>query len=1555
MAIHCFKFGFDGPESRVYLGPHGELPHHGEGSVEDAMRTEAGRTKLEAQEKVHESKLLPESVRHLNELITKATNSQAEVILDNLDAAIKELDAIEGLRDALDADGYAIALKQFDAAYSDFAINPTEIRELAQVRAEATQRIALMEAHKVTDVEKLKAFAWLFLRDSDGKQLSWSKKLEPGETLKIDFKDPVTGIVNIFARDKLTLGMVLEAVGLDHLTVGNRINGRPETVAYLWPDHKTYNKPIGYTGKKSYVEILQDYTLTTPKAGVEPIAPEVPTEEKPALVAGTTPREGYTPGFVDGRDIMSEEDYARAQAEEAAMGPRTLMHHRPTEVYVGPGAGPDTDLTLTAAVTAATPEISLDSLKSQGVELPRHFRGEDSYEQIAKIKYLKNGQAVYDAIRMMAAVHRMVAGPIDNRTMWETLRGGLLSKGGRWEIAFNEMAKAVYGKNENKIDDSLPYIKEFKAAAKALLENLDKTEETGTGPRSYQELREGTEYTGEQAAMARVTDQMFDRNSYGPPIALKPFQAIVYAMSAKDRPTINEDSWMTPSAGSNLAYSYKRYGETEVISHSRAFDKLMETKNVEAYVKKLNLYMLMGSIHINSQAKNLNFPRENTVEAPPITPDQVKQKEPPFTLTDDQIAAARHGAMIFAAAELGVYQKVEAERKTGDDPLVDSVAQMAAKEGLTDTETEALSRAAQQKLYGVVGAYAATHDIENLDEWASYSAGLSAGVQADLGHGFKLEFLASTNTIDPVIRTSAGVIYNLNFGKEGRWHMDLYAKVKAGLAGPVAIAGFGVGYELGLDRVWSADAGISVSSDVTAAASIGAERNIGRVLQKQIDEFREKHKEEVDALETEVYAAIDALDVMPVQKKQLKEAYDGYLNQQIAFGVTRDFTVWYKQVKFVGAGIVGAVGLKEGGFAVGPYITLGVGFQAVTLYVPPLETPEQVAYSIEMGLPVEVKNYKVPGPDWVKVEVTDQVLWSGEASTREAAVAEAEAARTRALDTMSAGVSGDAILTPGDLFTNIEFKDLNGTVQLFVDSRAGIETVQDGPQNISVNLDSDNDLLIRILEIPAAQGGDPIVIVGLTNNPAASMDDIVANSGNYLTWNQTPDGKKSDSTLVDNTKSSGEDGILPSFMVAEAKVDSGEIELGDLSIEGAERNVRSVRYEDIRRRDEVEVASERFSEAEKTMAETVAGELIAAGFGYKKLILSDQKDKIHAKIVELYATKGVTAEEDKVKLAHQYAMEMDRPQYKDIPLEWNNRAFGEVAGEFSTLATAYWEAHEAEMKEGGMRDAFPEGSEFLVTINEKGEVIMLGGYYNNELYGDVLAPVKWDAANPEATLNSMEVPVTAENKAAVIGIADAIAKLDWEEKPLEGTADFNTARKTMVGDKLLTTKCSNDLYGPEDGAKLREMANTNNPALYPELAKEFAEDTAELLANKQATIRGNPVAIDWEIYSGLDDNCFNLTFARNVKLVYERPAKKEVKAASTREKVEQGMAPEMTVKYTKLRLAPGLIPITPDVEVPTSEGESDQTQGEEDDRPGAHIGEIVPELGGEGRDDAEHF
>ncbi|MFA5788654.1 MAG: hypothetical protein WC924_02160 [Candidatus Gracilibacteria bacterium] len=1513
MVIPCFKFGFEDPFAstrRVYL------------QDPESVDTKLENAKLDAEKKIDASKLVPESAEHLNKLLTKTTYSQAEVVIDNLDAAIKQLKAIDGLRDMLGKEGTVIAMVQFDAAYGDFALTPDEIKELAQTRQDATTRLDLIEAHKVRDINKLKAYALLFLRDSSGKPLSMlDASLADGETLTVNFKDPVTGRVNEFAKNTVTLGMVLEAVKRDRLTVSNRIYGRPPVTAYLWSDHKTYDQPVGSTDKKKYVEILDNYKLTTPEAEVAPAAPKE-DELKELLRSDAEPQESYNPDFIDARGYMSDEDYAKAKAkDEAALARGETAYREATTMYIGKPAG-DSNINLQALIATSTPEPSLDSLRGYSVEVPKHFRGEDSYEQIEKIKYLKNGQAVYDAIRMMAAIYREVRGPIDNRNMWKELRGGIFSRGGHWKIAFNEMAKTVYGKNENKLDDFLPYIKEFKTAAQTLLTTLDKTKEVaGANGDAYKNQREAVVYTGEKIDMARLTGEVFDRDSYGPPVSLNVFQSIRYGLSKKDRPTVNSDIWTSKVATSRSARGYKVYGEQEVISHARAFDKMMAVGSRQEYLDLLNNYLDMGRSLL--VGKNISAPERVIIDHP---------INPAFKLSEDQIMAIRYGAMYFAAAELGVYQKVDAAKKDAEakdaaGEIAGNLAEQAAAGGQLNSEQKAkLEAELSQKIYGVLSAYASVQPGEK----EQYLAGLEGGLgitllDASIPGRLSLQWtvradekLNSPLPI-PILTTGPGLIYNVDFGKNKRWHADAYAKALGGFdkEGNLAI-GPTIGVDASYDLTESgtlavgtgASLGLREDGDI-AGTHLSLDRNLSRVLQKKVVEFREEHSAELNVLQFNSLMAINELNVDEVQKNMLWAQYEKYMDHRIAYDETKDFTKWYKQVKLISVGLTAAVGLKEGGFAVGPYITIGIGFRAQTLYVPPLETPDQVVRSMETGLPTGIEGYKVPEADWIKAEVSDQILWDGNAASKDAAYARAETESARALDAMSKGVADDVEMTADGKFTNIEFKNLNGKVRLYTDGRAGIETIQDGPQDLALNLDSNDQLLIRILEIPAAQGGDNAVVIGITNNPSASLDDIVTNSSNYLAWNQTPDGEKSNSVLASNPEAVDVTSVMMTRGEAEKRLAESTMALGDLTKEGAKQNVHKFQYEDLRRRSAREDASERFTEAEKDLAELIANELIKADYNYRKLVLSSNKEEIHKKIVELYKERSTPAEGNLVKLVHQYAMEIDRPRHRDIPLEWNERAFAKIAGEDSTLAAKYFKMHAAELKEGGMQSAFPEGSEFLVTIMENGDVIMLGGYYNKAVYGEILAPVKWDPKNPKSTLEAMGM--VGEDTKAVEGIAAAIADLNWEEKPLVGTADFNTARETMTGDKLLTTRCSNDLYGAADGAKLRRMADENNPKLFPALAKEYAEDVAKLLLNKQATIRGNPVAIDWEVYSGLNDKCFNLTFARNVKLVYEIPGKKDVQSASTREKVETGMTPEMSVKYNTLRIAPSVIPIMPGV------------------------------------------
>lgn len=1505
MAIHCFKIGQIDPfksSHRVNLferpqadGNYGVMP------METLTKTAVER----AQEKVNATSPLisVESIKKLNGIIEKASDSEAAVILDNLDHAINQAKAIEGLADILNAEEIALAWEQLGERYADLQLTPDEIRQLEQLRNhQVDQKIHLMEAHQVKTLENLKTFALLFVRDSEGKPLSvLDMSIEDGKSYTLDFKDPKTGKVNTFAQSYLTLGMILEAVNLNHVTV--KKSSGILTEAFLWNDGRTYDKAPETTGSKNYVEILQGYSFKKPNAAAEV----------------SEPAEGAAP---DSLDAIPE----ATEPEDEDIDLRITAHMKTV--------APDIDGGSAAEAPAEEPEVELNKLMGKTVDMPDFLAKENSYDVIKQIKNSSKGRELYGAIRMMAAIHREVQGPIDNRNMWKELHNGILSAGGKNTISFNEIAKAVYGESAKKLEglfvnpaiDSvtlqtklgklvlsekeLSYFKEFKKAAHVMLNTLASAKEGDDPTAAYEATREAIDYTGEKVAMARVSDHFFERDSYGPPISVGAFKAIAYALSPKDRPIIDEDSWMTPAARTKAAKGYKTYGETEVISHARAFDKLMNSETQEAYLAKLNNALTLGAAHLKNERAKLGTKQEKkeAFTVPTFIAADIKNTD--FIPTEDQIMAVRHGMMIQAAAELSVYQKVE-------DALP------AQSKELTEKETAEVLAAAGQKIHGVLSGYIAAHN-SNLDELSSYSASVSGGAVIDLGRGFSLEFLVSGNTFAPVIRGSAGASYEVAFGKNKKWTLEAYAKASIGLSQPKGflgpVVGGGLSYELGEYRTSSFAFGGNLSFE-SAGGFVGIDRNMDNVLKKKIEKFKEKHANEITTLTTDVNTAIDALDVAGIQKEQLKKAYANYLDGQIASDKAEDFTAWYHQVKFAGAGILGAVGLKEGGLAVGPYITIGFGFKAVTLYVPPLETPEAVSASLRAGLPIDVAEYKLPEPDWVAIDLTDEVLYTSEGE-RTAAETQAEANRTAAFDALAKGVAENAVLTPGDSFTNLEIKDLDGRVQLYVDSTCGIEAVQDGPQGLALNLDRNDNLLIRVFEFPASQSRNSLTVVGITNDARATLNDIMNRSGNVLGWTQTKNGAKSNSSLNVNPNSTTEAAIFTAEDL-DAKIASGSKTLGDLSKEGTATRIREVKIADFETMQGIRAASlfKELSPEDKTLARTVAEKLIQE-LDYDALATSNRNDEIDAKIVELYQAENpnIVVTVDHIYYARQYAMEMGRPSHKKVPLEWNGKALDEVLGEISTMAKDYFENHQAEILDGSLNGEFPEGTEFFIHINENGEMKVLQGYYDVEVHGEMLAPIEWNANEPEKTLGKLGLNNTPDNKATVKAIAEKIANLDWQETPLNSGATFEEAVQTMPGALLLSK--ADELYGEAYGDSLREMVTAGNSAGNPALAQEFTEDLAELMENGTGMVRNTAVSLEWETRSGLYNKCFNLVLGRNPVLKFTPPTKSPVKSGSTRDRVDQGAVPQQGISFATVRIVPSLIPIrvNPNVTLPDQTG-----------------------------------
>ena len=215
-----------------------------------------------------------------------------------------------------------------------------------------------------------------------------------------------------------------------------------------------------------------------------------------------------------------------------------------------------------------------------------------------------------------------------------------------------------------------------------------------------------------------------------------------------------------------------------------------------------------------------------------------------------------------------------------------------------------------------------------------------------------LEWTISANTLEPVLRTSAGVVYRIDLGKEGRTHLEAYAKLNFGLSEEGYLGpnfGFHASHDMNKDGTWALGGGGGVGlreNGNLAFVEASVDINHSARLQKKIRDFKKAHSESMKVTEQEAIADINSLNVDPVLKKMLIRQYERYINGRIEVAVTQTFVgreesqdaldFVLHQIKIVSFGLTAAVGLEAGGFAVGPYITIGIGYRAITLYVPPL-------------------------------------------------------------------------------------------------------------------------------------------------------------------------------------------------------------------------------------------------------------------------------------------------------------------------------------------------------------------------------------------------------------------------------------------------------------------------------------------------------------------------------------------------------------------------------------------------------------------------------------------
>ncbi|MFA6024501.1 MAG: hypothetical protein WC777_04800 [Candidatus Gracilibacteria bacterium] len=1355
--------------------------------------------------------LLPESVRHLNKLIDKASPADAAVLLENLDRILNELKRIQDLKDILSPKSYKEALERFFERIQDFALSQKEVRDLFTFRqTQLNQHIAL--------------------------------------------------------RDKNLVRPVPQAAPLDQQSFEASLRS---TTRVIPSTAQVAQEPITFDGADGPVTVTPEAAgLSTDFAESEWEGPEEEPEETPST------------HFTDDEKAMVEDEIAREKAAAAA--------------------SEDTE-TPEAVALPAQSELTLVSFPGTSVEIPELFRGENSFEHIETIKDLESGEAIYNALRMMAAIHRDQVGLIDTRMTWKALHGGILSKGGRFEINSNEIAKAVYGKNEDQLEANTPHLEKFFAAVQTLINELPSAQEDAEKIRIEKEAKTQREaayegLTGEKAAMFRLTGEVFDRNSQGPSISYNVFQAIAFTLSGKDRPTVNADNWMS-TARQRVSKGYKSYGEQQVISHARAFDKLMNHENGASYLETLNTYLIHGQNKINGEKNHLGYGK--AVSVAPITLENLN--DPTFTLSKDQIAAIRYGAMAFAAAEMRVLQNIEAEEITADvntatNGMVDELTAQIPAGTLTDEQEKALKEDLGGHIQGVLSGLAAIQPGEEVHAMAALEAGaLIPLLNKDFPGRLSLQWTVSAGTVLPVLRMHGGLIYQIDLGKKGRTHLEAYARLSAGLSDPQGLIGptFGLGISRDLNESGTlslgtgANLGLSKSGDVAGFHPLSLDRNLDKVLQKRIREFKETHKEELETIRTEIYAQIDDLEhVEDPMKKALKAEWESYVNYRIAYGETKDFSKWSKQIKYISAGPTAAVGLKEGGFALGAYITFGVGFRPVTRYIPALlETPDMVSDSMKSGLPVALPvDYKEVQPDWEPIELKDEFLYENDGDKANAE-AEAIANASKALAAMNEKLKGQAVLTFNGKFTQLTLQNIDGMVRFYPDAMSDIEAIQDGDGGAPLlNLDSGDALLLRTLETTDPYTGKKLFFVGLTSDENTTIEQIMSQSPSYMEWIQTKDGT-TDTRLLKNDKV--ENPLLRENILTRTDVEAKDngLVLGDLSLEGAKQNAREVEWETVRMQEGVREVKlfEGLTHDDHEDAKAVAEQLVKTDkMDYDHLAVAANRDTIDSLITERYKNIGVTEPTDQqILLAHQYAMQIGRPDAKEIPWKWNTEAAQAIFGEEDGARVI-----ESLQANANTVSSLPEGSEFLIAIDDSGTRKLLQGYYDFNIHGGMNGAMYAEKDDPAAQ--------------SIKGLSE------WKKLP--ANASFKDIRKDMAGLRL--AQIADKLYGPEDGRDIKQMVETGVPT-HPELAQEFTQDVLKLLKDGQSMVRGNPVTLTEEFFVCLYGKCENLTVARNVEIDYTLTQPKEVKVAATRQALTQEVRPEIGVDYTTLRVSPGVIPIVP--------------------------------------------
>ncbi|MFA5855474.1 MAG: hypothetical protein WC846_04330 [Candidatus Gracilibacteria bacterium] len=1535
MAIDCRNFGFDEP-----LGiRRGICLQGGEGPrVKVTAGTEKGATETQAESNegqkeraktiLEAKKLHKPTLDKLNGILGKLDDARARIFTDHLDQALLELSLIEGLKDRVTKSIYDKMIQNFWTKYDDLdLLTDRDLFELQEARREVADRVSLMERHSV------KTDALAFLRrlkgsdDTTGEALGSEERavrhLKPGR-YRFDFIDPRTGKVNTQIKNALTLGNTLQAAGFEageSVIIPNKDGS--ETTAYLHTDGRTYDKSEGSPNPK-YIAVVQNSEFIVPEK-----------LEEDFEIQGLKPDNAVT--------MAEARPEPNATIFDVAGGEKIF--------YIGERK------VNTDTIPDKINTQNCDILLNQEKQIPDHFKGENSYEQIRKMKYVKGGDKVYAAVDTLARLLTANGIPTDNKTMWDDLRGGCLIGGGKFTITFGDIVRSVYGitKSQKKLlkeykeaqKSELATLQTFMDAARDILDNIDKsstqTDEEIIDVEDYKSLRAKESFSDKELqALANFTDKnLFSRESYGPPMKLKAYEALLQTCNIiKKAPEINEDNWITPEARFRKGKGHKNFGEMEIISEARAYDKLVEVaakantqEQKKAYVDALNKYIALGSAQfdtmkafdeslnntegINGKMDKWRFSQKKGADA--SLNIKINDFDPKtFVLSNAQKKAIHYGMMLEASIELAIVQ----EATSGD---------------ITNAEVDSGNEGLNLGLGGVVSTNVNAGDLgEMINE--GYAAG-SVGAVYETKNGFNAAGIATYDTqenLTPSVK--GGKVWQM--GKRDRWTLEVWGRGSKMKTRIIPYAGVRLAYKL--NEINSIGAGAEIGNKQLEIRPVSWERDLGKVFEKRRDAFVERNKEKINQAK-DLYASqiknIYANTTIASEKDAFKYGIEQLLMYEIDRQVLSGYDAFVTpRLTELGALVKVGYGNNKPEVQAGLYGGLGIGTRMnMTYTLPPISAgvgdQTDSAGKIQKWIEEGAVGTAVEIPTALYVNDEDgTALISSKNEAKNSMETKLREANNRANESIKSEVVIGEIGTNG--FAPIDFKNLDGTIKLYVDNKPStgkyidVINTNDG---LLINKNLEDNLNIRIQESKAGHGGNNSVEIFISTDVSRTPEAIKKDNTSYITWAEIAGKKSNVSVIRSKDDTAGNTHIynnLGGDQMPQAKQKNPaeyatELKYHKMLLMQSHKEARLfAEYNEKPEKQEAKAVGEAiYKEWEKTKKPD-----------YDSLAMGDQNVQteynklVTAKYKEMDSEKysGTTQPTlDQIYMARQVVMQLMRPNLSKMPLKWNTEAFLKLTGDpkdannVGRLFTEYMANNQRTLEDKKKVDKltgkFSQGAEFMVYISDKAapgtgsDAKILEGYYDPELHGKILIPITWDEHNPNATLNQLGEEKTDANREAVLQIAKQIRELKWLSSPFNcpGTCGFEQGKDSTVGSLVIAE--ARNLFGSNDGDTLEQLAlgtKTSNESTKP-LETEFLKAIKDLYDNGKTMIRGIPVILDTEVTSGLYERCMNLTVGRNFALKYQKPEAKSAAVSVKREKIVTGITPKESMTWTKIAASTG--------------------------------------------------